>query len=102
MSKVKIEAELEKAAMAFQLKDGSILWISKEDVNEIANKIIFEGLIDGKVQLSFNKDNNISKARELHDMLTREKGMPPELRVQYYEEILRLYKQSGQDFTDVP
>lgn len=88
--------ELKKAAMAFELKDGTILWISKEDCDAIATRIVLEGMVNGEVNITMQSDGNMKKAQELHQILTNEKGMPPELRVEYYKEILRLYNEEGE------
>lgn len=93
-------SELKKAAMAFELKDGTIIWISDEDIKNISEKIVLNGILDKKVFLSINKDDNVTKAQQLQEILNKEKGMPPDLRIQYYEEILRLYKTSGTSFTE--
>jgi hypothetical protein len=93
------EEQVTKIGMAFELKDGAVLVISDEIVKEIATKIIMNGILTDKVVLTVNKDDNITKAQQLHEILNKEKGMPPELRIQYYEQILELYKTSGASFT---
>lgn len=90
------DIEIIKGGMAFQLKDGAVLWISKEDCNELKNKILLDGVVGKDIKAVFLTDGNMTKAKDLHSILTTEKGMPPELRVQYYEEILRLYKTEGE------
>lgn len=91
---------LDKTSMAFQLKDGSVLWINEEDIKDISSRIVLNAIVGKEVKFFINKDTNITKAQQLHDILTKEKGMPPELKIKYYEEILKLYKDSGVEYTE--
>lgn len=81
-------SELKRCDMAFQLKDGNILLISKEDINEIAVKIIVEASLrsDG-VAIVVEKDRSLEKADRLYNILKSEKDMKPELRNRYLKQI---------------
>lgn len=92
-----LTADLSKKDMKFVLKDGSTISICDEDMISIANSIVLNQMVYGQEKIILRTDSNLSKARELHAILTNEKGMPPELRIKYYEEILRLYKTTGQN-----
>lgn len=92
-----LAADLENKEMHFILKDGTILSICEEDVKAIANSIVLNQMVYGREKVILRSDSNLIKARELHTILTSEKGMPAELRIKYYEEILRLYKTIGKN-----
>lgn len=79
--------ELVKGCLAFQLKDGNIIWISKEDCNEIANKIIIENLVKTDTVVLMEKDNGIQKANVLIQLLKDEKDMSKEQRSKYLKQI---------------
>jgi hypothetical protein len=90
------EIELMKGGMAFKLKDSDILlWISRTDLEELKSRILFSMATGGEIKAVFVMDTNITKAKQLHQILTTEKGMTPQQRIEYYEEILRLYKTDG-------
>lgn len=94
------EVKLKNHCMAFELKDGNFLWIDKEDCDEIARRVVFTGVVNSEFTIVVRHDTNIHKAQQLQDILNKEKGMPPELRIQYYEEILRLYKAEGESIDE--
>lgn len=91
---------LDKTGMAFKLKNGTVIWIHNEDIKDISNQIVLNAIVSKEVKFVIKKDTNLTKAQELHNILIQEKGMPAELRTQYYEEILRLYKESGVEYTE--
>ena len=76
-------SELKKACMAFQLKDGNIIWISQEDCHEIAMKIIVEGSLQKNTVILRERDLNIEKAQQLFKILTTEKDLPQNVRNRY-------------------
>ena len=93
------EEQVNRSGMAFELKDGTVIIIGDEVVKHISTEIIMKGILTDKVFLQIRKDDNITKSLQLQEILNKEKGMPPELRIKYYEQILELYKTSGTSFT---
>lgn len=93
--------ELQKASMAFQLKSGDILWIDKEDVQEIAMKIIVQGTTTKQVAMVFEKDKSIEKANMLYDILKNGKGVTDEIRESYLKQIGILLANTDKVFQNV-
>lgn len=85
---MKIATELKKSCMAFELKNGEILLISKEDVTEIAKKLIVEMMINKQNHVHIHKDNTIDKFNLLYKILTEQQHMKKSLKEQYCKEIL--------------
>jgi hypothetical protein len=93
--------ELQKASMAFQLKGGEIIWIDKEDVQEIAMKIIAQGTTTKQVVMLVEKDKSIEKANMLYDILKNGKGLTDEIRESYLKQIGILLGNADKVFENV-
>lgn len=93
--------DLKRACMAFQLKDGNFIMISKDDVREIAAKIVVEGSMIGTTVILREKDRSIEKANLLFDILKKEPDMKPELRNRYLKQIGDLLSCTEKVHTDM-
>jgi hypothetical protein len=82
--------------MAFQLKDGSIILISNEDIKEIAHKIIIEAVGNGTVIMQQVRDTNAAKADTLIKLIASQSNMPADIKLKYLEEILNLLSTPGE------
>lgn len=82
--------EMENACMAFKLRDGNIVLISRADVNELAAKIMVEHVIDNRITIQVEKCGPIERANYLLSILEKQKDMKPEMRDLYHREILKL------------
>lgn len=90
---INIPLTLEKAAMAFKLSDGTVLLISKEDANQIANSFITSMLINNRHQVVLSKDTAIEKSNLLYKIVIEQKErMSNEVKEQYLKAILELIK----------
>jgi len=70
---MKRDVELQKASMAFQLKNGETLLISKEDVNEIAEKVILEMILHKKNQIFMHRSTSVEKCNTLYKIVIEQK-----------------------------
>lgn len=87
------EIELKKASMAFQLKNGEILLISKEDVEEIASKLIMEMVINKQNQVWMHKSTAVEKCNLLYKIVIEQKDkMSEDVRDNYFKAMLELVK----------
>lgn len=86
-------AELEKSSMAFKLESGDILLISKDDVTEIANKLIFEMMITKQNVVYMLNNPNVEKSNMLYKMVVEQKEkMSEKMLTDYMKVILELLK----------
>lgn len=84
---------LKQSAMAFQLKDGTVLLISREDVNSIANSIVTEMVCHCPERLFLPRNINESRVNMLYKVFQEQKElMPAELKQSYLKLILELEK----------
>lgn len=87
------QIELEKSSMAFKLSDGNVLLISKEDVTEIANKLIIEMMINKSNSVYMLKNNSIEKCNLLYKIVIDQKDtMSNETKENYFKAILEFLK----------
>lgn len=93
--------ELKKAAMAFELKDGNIILINHEDIQEIAYKIIVEASLMKTCTILKESDKSIEKANLLYEILKTEKNISPETRDEYLKQISFLLTKSQKVITDI-
>lgn len=92
--------ELKKADMAFKLEDGHVILISKEDIQEIAMKIIVEGSLNKMCVFVSEKDMSIEKANILYNILRTEKDIKPSIRDKYLSQIGMLLSTRDIKYTD--
>lgn len=89
---------IKSASMAFQLKDGNILLIDKEDIKDITMKIVMEGAIQKTCVILREKDQSIEKANMLYNILKNEKNISQELREKYLLQIGELLSTSQKSY----
>jgi len=94
-------SDLPNSCMAFKLSDGNIILISKEDVHNIAMKIIVEGSLQKNTVFIKEEDLNFKKADRLYNILKEEKDMKIELRNRYLRQIADLLSTSSKQLTDL-
>lgn len=87
--------------MAFQLKSGEILLIDKEDIEEIAYKIIVEGSLQKTCTILRESNKNIDKANMLYNILKAEKEMDSEIRNSYLRQIGELLSNNSKSYNDL-
>lgn len=95
-----MDVELKKASMAFQLKNGEVLLISKEDVNEIANKLIVEMMVNKQNQIVMYKSTAVEKCNLLYKIVTEQKDkMDEAVRSNYFKVMVELIKDDAKELT---
>lgn len=88
-----MKTELEKSSMAFKLKDGNVILISDEDINEIATKLIIEMSINKQNRVYILKDTSVDKCNLLYKIVVEQKEtMTKEVRASYFKLILEILK----------
>lgn len=87
--------------MAFQLKDGNILLIDKEDINEIATKIIVEGSLNKTCVILRESNKNMEKANMLFNILKSEKNIDDSIRNDYLKRIGELLSSNDKSYEDL-
>lgn len=90
--------KLKKSSMSFQLKDGTILLISNEDIQEIAGKIVLEAILNGNCKINISKNHSLEKCDLLY-RIVREQGssMDDEQKRNYLKAIYEFIS-TGTDF----
>lgn len=95
MSKI---IELKNASMAFELENGEILLISKEDIQEIASKLIVEMMLNKTNQVWMHKSTAIEKCNFLYKVIIDQKDkMTEEVRLNYFNTMLKLMKEDDKE-----
>lgn len=96
---MKPQVILEKSCMAFKLKDGETLLISKEDVQSIANSLVVEMMVHNNTNVYIHKNNALKTCSMLYDIVVaEEKTMSKKLRENYLKAILKFSdKGAGKD-----
>lgn len=96
------EIELKKAAMAFQLKNGEILLISKEDAEEIANMFIVEMCLNNQNQVWMNKSTAIEKCNLLYKIVIEQKDkMSEDVKENYFKAMLEIVKNDEKELVSL-
>lgn len=85
------DIKLKRAAMAFSLQNGETLLISNDDVQEIANKLMLEMVLNQKHRVYMFKDTVIEKCNLLYKIVTEQKDkMTEDVRNEYFRTINKL------------
>lgn len=86
-----MENRLEKSAMAFKLKDGTVLLIDNEDIEKIVEKIKVEMLYKQPEKILMITDPLKSRADFMYQIYKEQRDvMSDELREEYLKSILLL------------
>jgi hypothetical protein len=86
-------SELKKSSMAFELKNGEVLLISKEDIQEIAMKVIVEMCSNNRSKIYLYKDTSIEKCNLLYKIVLEQKDkMSEDVRNNYFKAMVELIK----------
>src|SRR5882757_9655567 len=93
--------ELKKASMAFQTKNGEVLLIDKEDIKEIAMKIIVEGSCTKQIVFMKEKDMSIQNADLLYNIIKTTKDMVPKVLTKYLLQISDILGQSQKLYENI-
>lgn len=94
--------ELETASMAFKLTNGEVLLISKEDINEIANKLITQMMLSKQNQVWMLKSTSIEKCNLLYKIVIEQKDKMNEgVRDNYFKAMLELIKGDEKEFVSL-
>lgn len=82
--------ELKKSCMAFELKSGELLLISREDITEIATQLVVEMMINKQTHVHIHKGSSIEKCNLLYKAITEQPKMPKKIRDKYLMKIAAL------------
>jgi len=76
--------ELEESSMSFKTEDGNILLISKNDVKELATKIVVESMINEKSEFYIMELEKKEKCNLLYKIVTEQKDTMSKKVKEYY------------------
>lgn len=90
--------ELKESSMSFKLEDGSVLLISKNDITELANKLIVEMMLNKQNVIYSLKNNSIEKCNLLYKIIVEQKDtMSKTVKEQYLKSILEFISENDSE-----
>jgi len=90
--------ELKESSMSFKLEDGSTLLISKNDVTELANKLIGEMMINKQNVIYMIENKSIEKCNLLYKIVIEQKDtMSKNVKEKYLKSILEFISEDDSE-----